>query len=94
MRKNDDFVKGGGDAETKGKSSTGYEKYDSTFKNASKAFERLNNLTPDLSDEKNIDKSLRLLILSAWSSLDRMKKLQDEIATRLQEAKKIAGLVS
>ncbi|KJU84356.1 hypothetical protein MBAV_003448 [Candidatus Magnetobacterium bavaricum] len=70
-----------------------FDVFDSTFRNASKAFEVLNRLTKQNIDS-NIDVSLDWLIVSAWSNLDRMKKLQDEMTSRLQEAKKIAGLMN
>ncbi|MBF0539494.1 MAG: hypothetical protein HQL03_14710 [Nitrospirae bacterium] len=77
--------------ETQGSSE--FDVFDSTFRTASKAFEVLNRLTRQNIDG-NIDVSLDWLIVSAWSNLDRMKKLQDEMTSRLQEAKKIAGLMN
>ncbi|MBF0345277.1 MAG: hypothetical protein HQL06_13740 [Nitrospirae bacterium] len=75
------------------KSDSSLDVLDTTFRSASKAFEMLNKLTKQ-GIENNIDVSLDWLLVSAWSNLDRMKKLQDEMTSRLQEAKKIAGLMS
>ncbi|MES0336286.1 MAG: hypothetical protein SFH39_08020 [Candidatus Magnetobacterium sp. LHC-1] len=79
--------------ETQGSGNSEFDVFDSTFRQASKAFEVLNKLTKQ-NIESNIDVSLDWLIVSAWSNLDRMKKLQDEITSRLTEAKKIAGLMN
>jgi hypothetical protein len=91
MENNKNFERGV-EARKDGRNGNGYDQYDNTFKNTSKAFETLNVLSPDLSDQEHVDESLKWLILSAWSNLDRMKKLQEEIAITLEEAKKIARL--
>ncbi|MBF0488778.1 MAG: hypothetical protein HQK98_11530 [Nitrospirae bacterium] len=65
-----------------------------SFKDASAAFDVLRRLSGRGVAEDAIDHSLNWLILSAWSNLDRMKELQDDIMDRLQQIKKSAGILN
>ncbi|MBF0569064.1 MAG: hypothetical protein HQK95_09420 [Nitrospirae bacterium] len=71
-----------------------YDHFGGTFKDAATAFDVLRRLSGRGVAEDAIDHSLNWLILSAWSNLDRMKELQDDIMDRLQQIKKSAGILN
>ncbi|MEO5360807.1 MAG: hypothetical protein H7843_10240 [Nitrospirota bacterium] len=70
----------------------GYDQFESSFRDVSSVFDALQRLSGRGVAEDAIDHSLNWLILSAWSNLDKMKELQDDIINRLQEIKKATGI--
>ncbi|KWT92164.1 hypothetical protein [Candidatus Magnetominusculus xianensis] len=70
----------------------GYDQFENSFRDVSSVFDALQRLSGRGVAEDAIDHSLNWLILSAWSNLDKMKELQDDIINRLQEIKKATGI--
>lgn len=71
-----------------------YDLYESTFRDASSVFDALQRLSGRGVAEDAIDHSLNWLILSAWSNLDKMKELQDDMIDRLQKIKEATGITN
>ncbi|MBF0456519.1 MAG: hypothetical protein HQK99_01320 [Nitrospirae bacterium] len=65
-----------------------------TFRDASSVFDALQRLSGRGVAEDAIDHSLNWLILSAWSKLDKMKELQDNMVDRLQKIKEATGIIN
>ncbi|MBF0518081.1 MAG: hypothetical protein HQK97_13395 [Nitrospirae bacterium] len=70
-----------------------YGDYLSDFRDVCSVFDALQRLSGRGVAEDAIDHSLNWLILSAWSNLDKMKEIQDDIGNRLQEIKKTTGIL-